>query len=174
MHSFDIFCMSMTARAEKYVKNRGVALSDIEDLVQDAWLSFLESGYQAKTPDEWGLLFVACLEGTIADYFRKGRKESSGDDWEQLDVQQLEEKMEIIPDTGHDPLGETVVLQAYRNLDREIQTFPAREREAIILRLFNDVAIKEAAEMIGISEAALESAYLRGMVKVARILEKTV
>ena len=175
-----IFLAEVERRAFKQavfaVRDEHLAL----DLVQDAMLRLAEK-YAAKPAGELPLLFQRILQNTIRDYYRRQRVRSL---WTIL-LSSLQGKQEEEED--HDPLnglevnegpgviaGPTQVLersQVIRLIEDGLRSLPARQREAFLLRYWEDLDVQETAAAMGCSEGSVKTHCSRAAHALAEFLK---
>ena len=160
------FLESIERRAFRHamfaVRDEALAL----DLVQDAMLRLVEK-YNDKPANELPLLFQRILQNTVTDHFRRQNVRnvwttllssfgSDGDDDAERD---LIESLEADPNTslGRDGAAELERSQILAILDEEISRLPARQREAFLLRYWEDMDVAETAAIMGCSEGSVKT-----------------
>lgn len=146
------------------VRDQEVAL----DVVQDAMLK-LASRYAERPSDELPLLFQRILQNTITDHFRRQKVRNlwtmplsalAGADDEENGERDILEALEAGPDSpgaatgGVEQLERTQLLAI---LDEEIGRLPRRQREAFLLRYWEDLNVAETAEAMGCSEGSVKT-----------------
>ena len=135
------------------------------DLVQDAMLKLAEK-YAAKPLAELPLLFQRILQNTIRDYYRRQKVRSL---WTTL-LSSLGGKQD---EEEHDPLdtlevGESpgALLGPAQELERSqvihlieqgLESLPARQREAFLLRYWEELDVQETASAMGCSEGSVKT-----------------
>lgn len=143
------------------VRDEHVAL----DIVQDAMLRLAEK-YGAKPVAELPPLFQRILQNAIRDFFRRQKVRS-------LWVTLLSSLAPRRDDDEADPLetletaagpsnqrGPELALQQSQLLDlieREIRKLPARQREAFLLRYWEELDVAETAAVMGCSEGSVKT-----------------
>jgi RNA polymerase sigma factor (sigma-70 family) len=138
------------------------------DIVQDAMIKLAEK-YGDKPAAELPMLFQRILQTTILDYFRRekvrntwvtlfgglGRREQDGDgeDFELLNTYEAPEG------TAGTESTETQADRAetLRLIEEEIQKLPSRQREAFLMRYWQDMDVAETAEAMGCSEGSVKT-----------------
>jgi RNA polymerase sigma factor (sigma-70 family) len=136
------------------------------DIVQDAMLKLAEK-YGDKPAAELPLLFQRILQNTIHDYFRREKVRStwvslfsglsgSSDEHEDFDILETYEAEEgsAAAESAEDKVGREQVLAA---IDEEIQKLPARQREAFLMRYWQDMDVAETASAMGCSEGSVKT-----------------
>ncbi len=135
------------------------------DIVQDAMLRLAEK-YPAKPPAELPLLFQRILQNAIRDFFRRRKVRSL---WTTLlsaltphrddDDSDPLETLETAAGPTHDVGPEAQVQQAQLLdlIDKEIRKLPARQREAFLLRYWEEFDVAETAAAMGCSEGSVKT-----------------
>lgn len=72
--------------------------------------------------------------------------------------------------SGDDPGVDLERKEAAREVRGALARLPARQRQAIVLRTYNDLSYREVAEAMGVSIPAVESLLQRGMAALRREL----
>jgi RNA polymerase sigma-70 factor (ECF subfamily) len=135
------------------------------DLVQDAMLKLAQS-YGAKPAAELPLLFQRILQNTIRDHYRRQKVRSL---WTTL-LSSLQGKHD---EEEHDPLDTLVVepspgiygepgselarRQVTDLIEQGLQALPARQREAFLLRYWEELDVQETAKAMGCSEGSVKT-----------------
>lgn len=149
------------------------------DVVQDAMMK-LSVSYGDRPPEELPMLFQRILQNTIRDYFRRekvrniwvslfsgGRRDDDGDaEFDLLDT--------YVQD-GFSAAGSSAD-QVERNqmlalIESEVQKLPARQREAFLMRYWQDMDIAETATVMGCSEGSVKTHCSRATHTLARVLK---
>ena len=143
------------------VRDEHVAL----DIVQDAMLKLSEK-YSARPCSELPLLFQRILQNTIRDFFRRQKVRAlwttpvssliaadSEDDYDPLETLAGagDSKSEESPD------GALEQAQLIALIEKALQKLPARQREAFILRYWEELDVAEAAKIMGCSEGSVKT-----------------
>ena len=135
------------------------------DIVQDSMLKLAEK-YGAKPAAEWPMLFQRILQNTIRDFYRRQKVRSL---WTTL-FSSLSPNRE---DEDFDPL-ETIDTSDHSNkskgpgqileqsqvieiIENEIRTLPPRQREAFLLRYWEELDVAETASSMGCSEGSVKT-----------------
>jgi len=147
------------------------------DVVQDAMLR-LASRYGTRPPDELPMLFHRILQNAITDHFRRQRVRSlwttplsslqNDENGEQTETEALE-ALDLGSDV--DETASTVERAQLRTiLDEEIARLPRRQREAFLLRYWEDLNVAETAEAMGCSEGSVKTHCSRAAHTLAEVL----
>jgi RNA polymerase sigma-70 factor (ECF subfamily) len=159
------FLKSVERRAFKrsvyHVRNEQAAL----DIVQDSMMKLAEH-YGHKPVEELPMLFQRILSNCTLDWFRRqktqsalfsnmGDFESDGDDGE-FD---LLETLNISSTSEQNESAErqTDRAQTLRIIEIEIQQLPARQREAFLLRYWEEMDVAETAAAMGCSQGSVKT-----------------
>lgn len=158
------------------VRNEESAL----DIVQDSMLKLSER-YGDRPTAELPLLFQRILQNTIRDYYRRQKVRStwttllstlSGGDSSDEDSDPLEtlltEDAENSPDTPHGRLLQTQVIAI---IEQEVAKLPLRQRQAFLMRYWEDMDIAETAFAMGCSEGSVKTHCSRATQTLASALK---
>lgn len=149
------------------------------DIVQDAMMRLAEK-YFDRPAAELPLLFQRILSNATMDWFRRQKvrrglfqnmsdfdSDDSADDFDLLEA--LE--------TGDGAMGslsaadEVSRAQILRAIDREVAELPARQREAFLLRYWEEMDIAETAAVMGCSEGSVKTHCSRAVHALAKVLK---
>ena len=166
--SMDAFLASVERRAYKHalyaVRNEENAL----DIVQDAMLNLVQS-YSDKPASEWPMLFTRILQNAIHNHFRRSKVrdywtpnfsqfDSSEDEEESNSMDVIEAIMNKTLDRSAFSTEDVVTREQILNkIEELIKNLPARQREAFLLRYWEDLSVSETAEAMGCSEGSVKT-----------------
>jgi RNA polymerase sigma-70 factor (ECF subfamily) len=149
------------------------------DIVQDAMISLAEK-YGDKPVSELPMLFQRILQNTIHDYFRREKvrntwvtlfsgmsDQSDEGEFDVLDVYQSEETGGMA-ESGEDRLERAQILDI---IEEELQKLPARQREAFLMRYWNDMDVAETANAMQCSAGSVKTHCSRATQALARALK---
>ena len=134
------------------------------DIVQDSMLKLAEK-YGDRPAEEFPMLFQRILQNTIRDYYRRHKVRSmwttvlsafssnDEDDHDPLETLAADEDQGG-PRTPESQLLQTQILAA---IDDEIKKLPARQREAFLMRYWEDMDVAETAAAMGCSEGSVKT-----------------
>lgn len=159
-------------QAQFAVRNEENAL----DIVQDAMIKLSEH-YGDRPAAELPLLFTRILQNAIHDFFRRQKVRStwvtlfsalgSGDDdadpLETLEALEGTEQAE----SAADKVERSQIVAA---IEEEIARLPARQREAFLLRYWQELDVAETAAAMGCSEGSVKTHCSRATHALARAL----
>lgn len=134
------------------------------DVVQDAMLR-LASRYGGRPAAELPMLFHRILQNAITDHFRRQRVRNTwttplsalqGDDGVEHGEAEALEAFDTRENADDPPaLVERAELRAI--LEAEIARLPRRQREAFLLRYWEDLNVAETALVMGCSEGSVKT-----------------
>ncbi len=134
------------------------------DIVQDAMLKLAEK-YGDRPAEEFPMLFQRILQNTIRDFYRRSKVRSmwttllsafasdDDDDYDPLETLAADEN-DAGPITPESQLLQGQTLNA---IDEEIKKLPARQREAFLMRYWEDMDVAETAAAMGCSEGSVKT-----------------
>lgn len=149
------------------------------DIVQDAMIKLAEK-YGDKPADELPLLFQRILQNTIHDFFRRekvrttwvslfssmGRDNSSLEDFDLLESYESE----IGSEAAESSADKVEREQTLALIDAEVQKLPTRQREAFLMRYWQDMDVAETAAAMGCSEGSVKTHCSRATHALAQAL----
>ena len=138
------------------------------DIVQDSMMRLAEK-YADRPPEELPLLFQRILQNAIRDHFRRTKVRSfwttlfssftpQGDDGDSSDFDPLE-TLEAAPGSKQAESAEDEVNRSRTMalIEKEIEKLPARQREAFLLRYWEELDVAETADVMGCSEGSVKT-----------------
>ncbi|MCB5190245.1 RNA polymerase sigma factor [Methylobacillus arboreus] len=148
------------------------------DIVQDAMLKLAEK-YAGRPVEEYPMLFQRILQNTMKDYWRRQKVRGV---WTTLlsslgvshDDDDEHDPLETMPSqNGHDdPEVQYEQQQTIAIIETAIKNLPARQREAFIMRYWEDMDVAETAAAMGCSEGSVKTHCSRAVHSLAAALEK--
>ena len=135
------------------------------DIVQDAMLRLAES-YGHRPVAELPLLFHRIVQNAIRDWFRRQKVRSL---WTTLfsslagrsedDEQDPLETLEAAGGSNPEDLPQTQLerAQVLEIIEQELTKLPARQREAFIMRYWEELDVAETAKAMGCSEGSVKT-----------------
>ncbi len=172
------FLAEVERRAFKHavyaVRDEAAAL----DIVQEAMLKLAEK-YHARPAEEFGPLFQRILQNAIRDHFRRNKIRSwwtplmsslKGNDEE--DDSDLLESLEGAVEGQISPRPENLLNQKeiMGEIEQALETLPARQREAFLLRYWEELDVAETAAAMGCSEGSVKTHCSRAVHKLSFLL----
>ena len=150
------------------------------DIVQDAMLKLSEK-YSARPSAELPLLFQRILQNTIRDFYRRQKVRSlwttpisslfGADD---TDEQDPLETFEVDNDSKffESPARQLERTQLLALIEKALEKLPARQRQAFLLRYWEEMDVAEAAQIMGCSEGSVKTHCSRAAHALAATLKK--
>jgi RNA polymerase sigma-70 factor (ECF subfamily) len=149
------------------------------DIVQDAMIKLAEK-YGDKPAAELPMLFQRILQNTIHDYFRRekvrntwvslfssmGGNTEDSEEFDLLETFEAEEGSQA-SESSADKVERDQVLAI---IDEEVQKLPARQREAFLMRYWEDMDVAETAAAMGCSEGSVKTHCSRATHALAQAL----
>ncbi len=135
------------------------------DIVQDAMLKLAEK-YGAKPAEELPMLFQRILQNTIRDFYRRSKVRSlwvtlfsalsPGREDEDADPLETLESADASKARGgpEDQLGQSQVIEV---IEKELQRLPPRQRQAFLLRYWEEMDVAETAAVMGCSQGSVKT-----------------
>lgn len=150
------------------------------DIVQDAMLKLSEK-YAQRPLGELPLLFQRILQNTIRDFYRRQKVRAVwtmpvssllGNDADE-DHDPLE-TMEVAPDSkGMQPPAEQLErAQVLELIEKALEKLPLRQRQAFLLRYWEEMDVAQAAKVMGCSEGSVKTHCSRATHALAAALKK--
>ncbi|WP_374592156.1 RNA polymerase sigma factor [Aquabacterium sp.] len=175
----DDFLQSIESRAFKRtvyaVRDEEAAL----DIVQDAMIRLSQS-YADRPPAEWPMLFQRILSNATLDWFRRQKvrnavmqnfsdleARSDGDDTADL-LETLIPAENIGTESASDSVSRAQILRA---IEDELSNLPARQREAFLLRYWEELDVSETAAAMGCSDGSVKTHCSRAVHTLAKALK---
>ena len=174
------FLQSVEKRAFKrtvyHVRDQEAAL----DIVQDSMMKLAEH-YGDKPTSELPMLFQRILSNSTLDWFRRQKTrnalfsnlsdfESSAEDGGEFDLLETyssptqSQQVESAEDA-------TRRAQVLREIETEILVLPARQREAFLMRYWEDMDVAETAAAMGCSEGSVKTHCSRAVAALSKALK---
>jgi RNA polymerase sigma-70 factor (ECF subfamily) len=173
------FLKSVEKRAFKrsvyHVRNDEAAL----DIVQDSMMKLAEH-YGHKSVDELPMLFQRILSNCTLDWFRRQKTQkaifSNLSDF-QSDAEDNDfDLLETLNASGNSEQNEsaenlTERAQTLREIEKEILELPARQREAFLMRYWEEMDVAETAAAMGCSQGSVKTHCSRAVHALSQALK---
>ena len=159
------FLASVERRAYKQALFAVREAENALDIVQDAMLKLAEK-YGAKPATELPMLFQRILQNTIRDFYRRqkvrsrwvtlfsslspGREDDDTDPLETLESADTSKSREGPADL----LEQSQVVEV---IEKELQQLPPRQRQAFLLRYWEELDVAETATVMGCSQGSVKT-----------------
>jgi RNA polymerase sigma-70 factor (ECF subfamily) len=161
-------------RAFYHVRNEDAAL----DILQDSMIK-LCTNYADKPVVELPLLFQRILSNTMLDWFRRQKTRnalftnlsdfSSGDEGVEFDLLEVtaNTSSEVAAESAEDWVGR---FQTLEQIEKAVMTLPPRQREAFLLRYWEELDVAETAAVMGCSEGSVKTHCSRAIQALSKTL----
>ena len=148
------------------------------DIVQDAMMRLAES-YPDRPAAELPLLFQRILQNAIRDHFRRAKVRSTwttllsnlGFGGEDDDADPLEslvvDEHGSVPASPAERLEQSQVMEA---IEQAVKALPERQRQAFLLRYWEELDVSETAKAMGCSEGSVKTHCSRATHALAKVL----
>lgn len=142
------------------IRNEETAL----DIVQDAMMRLAEK-YGDRPVTEWPMLFQRILQNAIRDSYRRSKVRSlwttllsslshnDDEDNDPLETIVAEHESEGL-ETPHRQLERSQLLGV---IEKEVEKLPSRQREAFLMRYWEEMDIAETAAAMGCTEGSVKT-----------------
>ncbi|MBK6617277.1 MAG: RNA polymerase sigma factor [Nitrosomonas sp.] len=153
------------------------------DIVQDSMMK-LALKYASKPTEELPLLFQRILQNTIRDYYRRQKirslwttlfsgmtsndQEKNQEDFDILESLQVKQES----DFTKEPDAQLERVQLIGLIEKAMETLPPRQREAFLLRYWEEMSLAETAEIMRCSEGSVKTHCSRAVHALAAILRE--
>ncbi|TAK92159.1 MAG: RNA polymerase sigma factor [Burkholderiaceae bacterium] len=135
------------------------------DIVQEAMIK-LAQRYGDRPVEELGPLFMRILNNCTNDYFRRNKVRSfwvtlfsalpgQGDDDSDDPLESLQ--VEDGSAAGGNPEQQLEQAQILKAIEGEIEKLPARQRQAFLMRYWEELDVAETAAVMGCSEGSVKT-----------------
>ncbi len=147
------------------------------DIVQDAMLKLAEK-YATKPVEEYPMLFQRILQNTMRDFWRRQKVRnlwttllssfgSNEDDDDRDPLETID-----VEDNSENPAEQLQRNQTIAIVEKALEKLPPRQREAFVLRYWEDMDVAETAEVMGCSQGSVKTHCSRAVHALAQTLEK--
>jgi RNA polymerase sigma-70 factor (ECF subfamily) len=150
------------------------------DIVQDAMFKLSEK-YSDHPVTEFPMLFQRILQNAIRDFFRRQKVRSawvtplstlfgSGaeEDYDPLETMEVDNTSKV----ANRPAEQLEQKQVLDFIEKAVATLPLRQRQAFMLRYWEELDVAEAAKAMGCSEGSVKTHCSRATHALAILLKK--
>lgn len=149
------------------------------DIVQDSMMK-LTAKYAARPAEELPLLFQRILQNTIRDFYRRQKIRTlwttlfsafapKDQDKNQEDFDILETL--LVKQDSNSPDAQLERAQLIALIEEALEILPPRQREAFILRYWEEMSLAETADIMKCSEGSVKTHCSRAVHSLATILK---
>jgi RNA polymerase sigma-70 factor (ECF subfamily) len=148
------------------------------DIVQDAMIRLAEK-YADRPATEFPPLFQRIMSNATMDWFRRQKvRNSVVQSMSDFDTADREADVEMIESLSSDDFGRTESAadsvsraQILLIIDTEVAALPTRQREAFLLRYWEELDVAETAAVMGCSEGSVKTHCSRAVHALAKTLK---
>ena len=142
------------------------------DIVQDSMMKLSEK-YGDHPVEEFPMLFQRIMQNSIRDFYRRNKVRSfwtklfssfSSNDDEEAEIPEPEAP---ISDEPEEKLLQSQIINA---IEEEIKKLPQRQREAFIMRYWEEMDVAETAELMNCSQGSVKTHCSRAVHTLANAL----
>ena len=155
------------------VRNDDAAL----DIVQDSMIRLSEK-YADRPPEELPLVFQRILSNATMDWFRRQKVrnavlvnlsdfEGADGDGGDFDLLEMLDPGSVATESAADSVGRQQILEL---IDGEVGKLPGRQREAFLLRYWEELDVAETAAVMGCSQGSVKTHCSRAVHALAKSL----
>lgn len=168
-HKLETFLLGIRAGALKYAALRCGDEDTALDLLQDTMMGFAGSA-ENFPPEAWKSLFYKILQRRIADHFRKRQWRSRLAQMFSLSARDSDDEPVYEPadceHAGHHfEAGE--LQQAF---EAALQALPERQQQAYLLRQWQQMSVKQVADIMQCSQGSVKTHLSRAMTNLRQAL----
>lgn len=164
-------------------KQAAYAVRDPEaalDIVQDSMMKLAEK-YALRPAEEFPMLFQRILQNSIRDWYRRSKVRNT---WTTLfsslfanredeDADPLDTLQAAADPNGQgiNPADRLQRIQTLETIEEALMKLPARQREAFLLRYWEEMDVSETAQTMGCSEGSVKTHCSRATHALAELLK---
>ncbi len=142
-----------------YLARRAPPHVDVDDVLQDTLLRLHQSASALRDEDAFGAFVYRIARSTMIDHVRRAKPTRPLEDAGELEVEEV---------LSYDDSTEALVASFVAPF---VAMLPSPYREALTLTEIEGLPQREAAELVGVSLAAMKSRVQRGRAELRRLLE---
>lgn len=165
VETLEQFLMRSEQRAFRIVRYAVGHDEDALDIVQDAMFRLVRH-YAERPSAEWPPLFHRILQNGIRDHYRRQSTRNRWLGWlehfkgDDEDANPIEN---YVDETSLDGARQLEVDQSMAVLDAAIRALPRRQQQVFLLRCWEGLSTREAAEAMGCSDGSVKTHYFRAL-----------
>jgi RNA polymerase sigma-70 factor (ECF subfamily) len=167
------FLSGVERRAFKMARFATGNTDEALDLVQDAMFGFVRH-YKDRPEEEWNVLFYSILRSRTTDWYRRTfvRRRVLSSLSRANDCENDEDPIQDVPDTATlNPFEDIQRREEAAALERAIHMLPLRQQQAFLLRVWEEMDVKQTAFVMGCSEGSVKTHYSRAVHALRGLLE---
>ena len=167
--ALDKFFAGIEKRALRMAELATGNKDDALDILQESMCKLVEK-YAERDPSDWTPLFYRILQNQVRDWYRREKIRNRFRVWfGAMDdpAEILENRTGAVNDAPEDNLHNR---QVFDRLGSGIRQLPLRQQQAFMLRTFEELDVRQTAEIMGCSEGSVKTHYSRAVQKLRVIL----
>ncbi len=150
------------------------------DIVQDAMIRLAES-YADRPVAELPMLFQRILSNATLDWFRRQKVRNAHlrnfSDFQDSNPPDSTDRPDLLDFFGANERADSAAdelsrFQVMQKIDEAVKNLPARQREAFLLRYWDEMDVSETAAIMGCSEGSVKTHCSRAVGALAQALRK--
>jgi RNA polymerase sigma-70 factor (ECF subfamily) len=148
------------------------------DIVQDSMIRLAQS-YVDRPSSEWPMLFQRIMSNATLDWFRRQKVRNavmqnftdfeSGDGDDDSDL--LETLVAASGSASESAADEVSRAQVLKAIEEEVGNLPTRQREAFLMRYWEELDVAETAAAMGCSDGSVKTHCSRAVQSLAKALK---
>ena len=131
-----------------------------EDIVQDVFVSFVESIERFRLTGSLKGFLATCVANRARDYIRKNKRQRAA---------AVNQEQQAASDATN-PVQLAICSEELQELSHALTELPYEQREAIVLRLHGNLRFRQIAKLRNLSVKTAQSRYRYGLDKLRSIL----
>lgn len=168
--ALDRFLRGVERRALRMAQLSATGRDEAFDVVQDAMLDFVRN-YRGHPDTEWPLLFWRVLDSRLLDRHRRRKVRSRWLAWlgpaaddDNNDDDSAIDPLANLPDTAQPgPFLRLADAEAMASLETALRALPLRQRQAFLLRVWEDFDVAHTAQVMQVSEGSVKTHLFRAL-----------
>ena len=170
--ALDRFLAGVERRALRIAEFGAGNRQDALDIVQDTMLKLVQR-YAGRPAQEWGPLFHRILQSRIADFHRRESVRRRWRVWFRGEHAEGGDPLENQPaPAAAGPERRSDAHTMIGTLEQVLTGLPLRQRQAFLLRMWEDMSVAETAAAMGCSEGSVKTHLSRAMRALREQLEE--
>lgn len=142
---------------------------DAHDAVQDAMCALVER-YAERPADDWPPLFYRILDRRITDQYRQRARSQrwfglfrSGAQSQDEDAAQPDPLADAVARSDCEPEQRLLAAETISQIEAVIRALPSRQRQALLLRAWEGLDVRDTASALGCTEGTVKTHYSRAL-----------
>ncbi|GJL77370.1 MAG: RNA polymerase sigma factor [Nitrospinaceae bacterium] len=172
----EAFLASIERRAFRMAQISTGNSEDALDIVQDTMFIWVRK-YSQKPEEEWRPLFFRILQNKIRDWHRRNMIRKRWRIWfqpgEESEGEGFDNPLENFADSDKSsPENKIILGHSLKALESSLRRLPQRQQQAFLLRVWEEMSVRETAAAMGCSEGSVKTHYSRAVKTLRNLLEE--